>query len=110
MHVLTVTATNIVGRPDNGDLPLLFVVNEDNSTLFGDPIESENDFYHGSTKFSVPAGNYFALGMFFDASGATRLVVLPHFSVPTTGTATVPMAESLASSKITFATALPARG
>jgi hypothetical protein len=107
MHVLTMTATNIAGQPDNGDV--VFVVNEDNSTLFGDPIESENDFYHGSTKFSVPAGNYFALGLFFDASGATRLVVLPHFSVPTTGTATVPMAESLASSKITFATSLPAR-
>ena len=72
-------------------------------------IEAENDFYKGSTKFSVPAGNYFALGMFFDTSGATRLVVLPHFSVPSTGSTTVPMAESLASSKITFATSLPAR-
>jgi hypothetical protein len=107
MHVLTMTATNISGQPDNGDV--VFVVNEDNSTLFGDPVESENDFYKGSTKFSVPAGNYFALGMFFDPSGATRLVVLPHFSVPSTGTTTVPMAESLASSKITFATSLPAR-
>jgi hypothetical protein len=107
MHVLTMTATNISGKPDNGDI--VFVVNEDNSTLFGDPIEGENDFYRGSTKFSVPAGNYFALGLFFDASGATRLVVLPHFSVPTTGSATVPVAESLASSKITFATSLPAR-
>ena len=107
MHVLTMTATNIAGQRDNGDV--VFVVNEDNSTLFGDPIEAENDFYRGSAKFSVPAGNYFALGMFFDASGATRLVVLPHFSVPSTGSATVPMAESLASSKITFATSLPAR-
>ena len=107
MHVLTMTATNISGKPDNGDV--VFVSNEDNSTLFGDPIESENDFYKGSTKFSVPAGNYFALAMFFDASGATRVVVLPHFSVPSTGTTTVPVAESLASSKITFATSLPAR-
>jgi hypothetical protein len=107
MHVLTMTATNISGKPDNGDV--VFVVNEDNSTLFGDPDEAENDFYKGSTKFSVPAGNYFALGMFFDASGATRLVVLPHFSVPSTGSTTVPMAESLASSKITFATSRPAR-
>jgi hypothetical protein len=107
MHVLTMTATNISGKPDNGDV--VFVVNEDNSTLFGDPIEAENDFYKGSTKFSVPAGNYWALGMFFDASGATRLVVLPHFSVPSTGSASVPMAESLASSRITFATSLPAR-
>lgn len=107
MHVLTMTATNISGRPDNGDV--VFVINEDNSTLFGDPIETENDFYKGSTRFSVPAGNYFALGMFFDPSGATRLVVLPHVSVPSTGSTTVPMAESLASSKVTFATSLPAR-
>jgi hypothetical protein len=107
MHVLTMTATNISGKPDNGDV--VFVVNEDNSTLFGDPNEAENDFYKGSTKFSVPAGNYFALGLFFDASGATRLVVLPHFSVPSTGSATVPVAESLAGSKIAFATSLPAR-
>ena len=107
MHVLTMTATNITGKPDNGDV--VFVLNMDNSTIFGDPNESENDFYKGTTKFSVPAGNYFAMGMFFDASGATRLVVLPHFSVPSTGSATVPIAESLASSKITFATSLPAR-
>ena len=107
MHVLTMTATNISGKPDNGDV--VFVINADNSALFGDPNEAENDFYKGSAKFSVPAGNYFALGMFFDASGATRLVVLPHFSVPSTGSTSVPMAESLASSKITFATSLPSR-
>jgi hypothetical protein len=108
MHVLTVTATNIAGQPDTADV--VFVLNEDNSTLFGDPYESMNDFYQGSTKFSVPAGNYFALGMFFDPSGATRLVVLPHFSVPPTGGGvTVPMAESAATSKVTFGTPLPAR-
>jgi hypothetical protein len=105
MHVLTVTATNISGKPDTGDV--VFVVNEDNSGLFGDPYESMNDFYHGSTKFSVPAGNYLALGMFFDPSGATRLVVLPHFSV--SSAVTVPMAESAASSKITFTTPLPSK-
>ena len=108
MHVLTVTATNVAGRPDTGDLVL--VVNEDNSGLFNDPIESVNDFYRGSTKFSVPAGNYFALGMFFGSSGATRLVVLPHVSVPSSGPAvTVPMAASAASSRITFTTPRPAR-
>lgn len=105
MHVLTVTATNISGRPDTGDV--VFVVNQDNSALFGDPFESMNDFYHGSAKFSVPAGNYLAFGMFFDPSGAIRLVLLPHFSV--SSAVTVPMAESAASSKITFATPLPSR-
>ena len=76
MHVLTVTATNIAGKPDNGDV--VFVLNQDNAALFGDPIESENDFYQGSTKFSVPAGNYLAFGMFFDPSGAIRFTVLPQ--------------------------------
>ena len=108
MHVLTVTATNLSGQPDTGDV--VFVFNQDNSALFGDPFGSMNDFYHGSTKFSVPAGNYLALGMFFDPSGATRLVVLPHFSVPSAGTGpTIPMAESAASSKIGFATPQPAK-
>jgi hypothetical protein len=109
MHVLTVTATNMSGQADTGDV--VFVVNEDNSALFGDPYESMNDFYRGSTKFSVPAGNYLALGMFFDPSGATRLVVLPHVSVSAAASSstTVPMAESAASSQIAFATPLAAR-
>lgn len=108
MHVLTVTATNIAGQPDTGDV--VFVLNQDNSTLFGDPNESENDFYQGSTKFSVPAGNYVAFGLFFDPSGAIRFAVLPQVSVPSSASATtVAMAESAASSKITFATPQPAR-
>jgi hypothetical protein len=108
MRVLKVKATNISGHPDTGDA--VFVVNQDNSALFGDPYESLNDFYHGSTKFSVPAGNYLALGMFFDPSGATRLVVLPHFSVPETASSTtVPMAESAATSQVRFATPEPAK-
>lgn len=108
MHVLKMKATNISGQPDTGDA--VFVVNEDNSVLFGDPYESMNDFYHGSTKFSVPAGNYLALGMFFDPSGATRLVVLPHISVPATASSTtVPMAERAASSQFSFATPQPAK-
>jgi hypothetical protein len=108
MHVLTVTATNLAGKPDTGDV--VFVVNQDNSALFGDPYESMNDFYRGSTKFSVPAGNYLALGVFFDPSGATRLVVLPHVTVPSTGPGTtVPMAESAASSKISFAAPQPVK-
>lgn len=108
MHVLTVTATDMSGHADTGDL--VFVVNQDNSALFGDPYQSMNDFYQGSTKFSVPAGNYLALGMFFDPSGATRLVVLPHVTVPSTGPgSTVPMAASAASSQISFATPQPAK-
>ena len=108
MRVLKVKATNLAGHPDTGDV--VFLVNQDNSALFGDPFESMNDFYQGSTKFSVPAGNYLALGMFFDPSGATRLVVLPHVSVSSAATSTtVLMAESAASSQVSFATPQPAR-
>ena len=106
MRVLKVKATNLAGHPDTGDV--VFLVNQDNSALFGDPFESMNDFYHGSTKFSVPAGNYLALGMFFGLSGATRLVVLPHVTVSSAAsTTTVPIAESAASSQVSFATPQP---
>ena len=62
MHTLTVTGTNLAGKPDTGDQVMIF--NADNSTRFADPVESSNIFDHGSTKFSVPAGHYWAIGLF----------------------------------------------
>ena len=60
MHTLTVRGTNLSGKPAEGDFA--FVFNVDNSSLFSDPIESLNDFFHGVAKFSVPGGHYWALG------------------------------------------------
>src|SRR5262249_42125900 len=60
MHTLTVTGTNLAGKPDTGDEVDIF--NTDNVGRFADPIESVNFFRHGVTKFSVPAGHYWALG------------------------------------------------
>ncbi len=80
MHVLTVTATNIAGKPDNGDV--VFVVNQDNSTLFGDPIESrERLLPRLGTKFMrARRGTTSRWACSSMPPAATRLVVLPHFA------------------------------
>jgi hypothetical protein len=62
MHTLTVTATNLAGKPDTGDCVMIF--NTDDASRFADPIESMNCFRGGATKFSVPAGHYWVLGLF----------------------------------------------
>ena len=78
MHTLTVTATNLSGKPDTGDIIDVFNVN--NLAAFGLGGEGENDFYQGSAKFSLPAGTYWAIGTFFTGS-AQRLDVIPQFTV-----------------------------
>ena len=108
MHTLTVTATNERGKADNGDEVLL--LNADNVETFGDPNEVFNNFYHGSTKYSVPAGHYWALVDFATVNKgilSQRLVVLPQFTVSGNGT-TVHFAASAATSEFTFSTPRPA--
>jgi hypothetical protein len=108
MHTLTITATNTAGQPDTGDDVL--VLNADNFTRFDDPIESDNIFGNGVTRFSVPAGHYWAIGDFFVASKSNhfseRLDVLPQFTV--SGNTTIPMAAQAASSEIKMVTTHPA--
>jgi len=107
MQTLTVTATNLAGQPDTGDQ--VEILNADNSGLFADPVESSNVFYHGVAKFSVPAGDYWAVGFFSPAAGApqVRMPVLPQFSVR--GATTVRMPESAADSRIQMVTPRPAQ-
>jgi hypothetical protein len=107
MRTLTVKGRNLAGRPDNGDDVLVF--NADNCARFGDPIETNNFFRHGVTKFSVPAGHYWAIGQFLRfARGSFRLhlVVLPQFTV--SGNTRVHIAERSASNRIAITTARPA--
>jgi hypothetical protein len=107
LHTLTMAATGLSGHPDTGDA--VFVLNEDNPARFADPEESFNVFYHGTAKFSVPAGNYWAIGDFLSFNGTTaaeRLVVLPQFTVRRSKT--VHFSERAASSQIGFTTARPA--
>ena len=106
LDTLTMRATNMQGRADNGDL--VMVLNVDNPERFEDFNETTNVFYHGSTKFSVPPGHYWAIGEFFSFAKnvlAWRLVVLPQFTVR--GNTTVHLAERAASSQIGFATPRP---
>jgi hypothetical protein len=104
MHTLTVHATDLAGSPDTGDLVLL--VNVDNTSLV-DLLSSENVFYDGTAKYSVPSGHYFAIGIFGDLfQGPEHVVVLPQFTV--TGNTRVDMAETAASSEIKMVTPRPA--
>jgi hypothetical protein len=82
MHELTVSGTSEAGRPDTGDE--VIVINAANWETFGDPIESGNVFYHGVSKFSVPAGPYWAVGWFAGSGKSAddlRMDVLPQFTV-----------------------------
>ena len=106
MHTLTVTGTNLAGGPDTGDYVLVF--NADNSRRFGDPIEMVNIFDKGVTKFSLPAGHYWALGEFplLKKPYTLHLVVLPQFTVAQN--AAVHVAERAADSEIMAVTPRPA--
>jgi hypothetical protein len=108
MHTVTVTGTNLAGKPDTGDQVAIF--NADNPTLFADPIESTNSFYHGVTKFSVPAGRYWAIGEFptFLKNGEIEwhVPILPQFTV--SANTTVHMAERAADKQIGVTTPKPA--
>ncbi|HET7013329.1 MAG TPA: hypothetical protein VFI65_05445 [Streptosporangiaceae bacterium] len=108
MHTLTVTGTNIKGKADNGDG--VIVINVDNPARFGDPGETLSDFFHGTSKFSVPSGHYWAIADFTTPVGngdiAQRLVVNRQFTV--SGNTRLHLAARSATSKITFKTPRPA--
>jgi hypothetical protein len=82
MHELTVTGTNEAGRPDTGDP--VFVINAANWHTFGDPVETNNVFYHGTARYSVPGGTYWAFAWFYGtgkSADTLRMDVLPQFTV-----------------------------
>jgi hypothetical protein len=109
METLTVTGTNLAGKPDTGDLVQIF--NADNGIRFADPIESVNVFDKGVAKFSVPSGHYWAVGMFAQTVGKSyvgeRIVVLPQFTVR--GSTSASMAERAACSRIHMVIPRPSR-
>ena len=105
MHTLTATATALNGRPDTGDT--VFVLNETNGGAIG--VNPFNVFYHGSVKFSVPNGTYWAVGLFSPVNGnpsEVRMDVLPQFTVH--GNTAVHLSARAASSKVGFAVPRPA--
>ena len=62
--------TTLDGKPDNGDD--VFITSADNVQRFDGLQETDNFFYRGSAKFSVPAGHYWALATFFNFSRQQR--------------------------------------
>jgi hypothetical protein len=110
MHTLTVTGTNLAGKPDTGDE--VFVFNADNANLTNDPFQNVNIFYHGVTKFSLPAGHYWAVGAFETNLRSVRKftdhsVILPQFTLAGNST-TVHMAARAADSQVQMVTPRPA--
>jgi hypothetical protein len=104
MTTLTVTGTTTAGKPDTGDE--VVVINADNRDKFVNPNNSVSLFYHGTAKFSVPKGHYWAVALFVDVAknktATDRLDVLPQFTVA--GKTTVSMTGRAATSKITMVT------
>ena len=103
MHTLTVTGTDLAGKPDTGDM--VTVLNVTDLAKFGDPVESSNFFYHGTAKFSLPSGTYWAYASFLSPTGF-RVDVLPQFTVR--GSTSVALSERAASSEVTMVTPRPA--
>ena len=104
MHTLTVRGINLAGRPDTGDSVL--VMNADNSNLFADPIESQNVFDHGTARFSVPAGHYWAIGLFSNLYPGVHEAVLPQVNV--FGNTTVTMDARTTHDRLRMVTPRPA--
>lgn len=108
MHTLTVRGVNDAGKADTGDL--VFLYNAANNAIYGDPWEDPSAFYHGSARFSVPSGPYWALAVFptLNKKGeatSLRTVVVPQINV--TGSATITIRASAATSELRFTAAKP---
>ncbi len=105
MHTVIVSGTDLSGHPDTGDVIDLF--NVDDSVRFGLSIfPDDNFFFHGTARFSVPAGHYYAVADFCCNRSAEHVVILPQFTVsPSARPTTVHVTERSATSRISFTTA-----
>jgi len=106
MHTLTVTGTNPAGKRDTGDFVVVFNVNDPDALPSFDSV-----FFHGTAKYSVPSGTYWAIGSFFQTFDHGRLAnlrmdVLPQFTVR--GNRTIHLDARAATSKIAIDTPRPA--
>jgi hypothetical protein len=119
VYTLTVRGIDLAGGPDTGDL--VAVENVDNPAPLSKLLHTLHKFRNGTATVKVPAGTYWAVGIFSRAaiiglghpgggrpaaSNATRLVVLPQFAV--SGNTTVTVDERTATSRLTVTTPRPA--
>jgi hypothetical protein len=119
LRTLTVRGVNLAGKPDSGDQVAVENVNDPAplSRLLG----TLHIFHHGTVTVRVPPGTYWAVGIFSRdsvvgldrppagqpaaASKATRLVVLPQFTV--SGSRTVTVDERAAASRLSVTAPRP---
>jgi hypothetical protein len=99
LRTLTVTGTGLNGHPDTGTSVL--VINAADWHTF----QAAGVFRHGTARFSVPAGPYWAVG-FFGSPLAPRTDLLPQFTVGHKNV-TVHLAARAASSEVTAVTPRP---
>jgi hypothetical protein len=102
MRTLTIKATNLLGKPDTGDIVNVFSVDNGNRD---DGLNDQHVFYHGETRYSVPVGHYIAIGSF--GLAVEHVVVLPQLTVSKAANTTVTMHEAAASSLFTMVTPRP---
>jgi hypothetical protein len=108
MHTVTVRGLTMAGKPDTGDL--VFLYNATNNAIYGDPYEDPSAFYHGTAKFSVPAGKYWALAWIttVDKKGfatSVRTILEPKIIIK--GNAAITMRARSATSELTFTAPKP---
>src|ERR1700723_3837865 len=103
MHRLTVCGVSAAGKADTGDPGFLY--NAAHTPIYGDPYEDPSAFSHGTAKYSVPAGPYWALAVFppLNKKGVAtslRTVVDPRIIIK--GNTTVTLRAGSATSEPTF--------
>jgi hypothetical protein len=103
---ITVTGTDLNGKPDTGGL--VFAGDVDDSNF---PSSNLDSFKNGAATFTGPPGTYWALAVFFQSSASGKLLsarmdVLPQVKVA--GNTTVHLTARAATSKITMVTPRPA--
>jgi hypothetical protein len=108
-YTLTITGTNLSGKPDTGDVVIVFSV--DNGNL--NSALAPQSFRNGIAQVSVPAGHYSAIAGYLTLipgenvfAKDAHLDVLPQFAV-TSGT-TVHTSALAATSQVTMVTPRPA--
>ncbi|MCW2873175.1 MAG: hypothetical protein JWL99_4495 [Streptomyces oryziradicis] len=106
LNILQINATGMSGRPTGAYLSLY---NTDSFTRENVSVNVVN----GVARVAVPAGNYGLYGVFYDYNTQGQLAALRQFSlsdftVSATGTTTVPLDETTASSQFSVATPRPA--
>ena len=102
MRTLTVHATSLAGRPDDGDVVFLFSADDVRRAV------GRGAFRHGTARVSTPAGRYWAIGTFTNST-TSAFVFSRQFTVPASGPMPrVELAGQTATSHVRVSTPRPA--